>query len=55
MPLEEAMRTQRSIRRLRPDPVDDALLLRRIELAQKAPSGSNAQSRRSTSRRSRCW
>lgn len=43
MPLEEAMRTQRSIRRLRPDPVDDALLLRLIELAQKAPSGSNAQ------------
>jgi nitroreductase len=43
MPLEEAMRTQRAIRRLKPDPVDDALLLHLIELAQKAPTGSNAQ------------
>jgi nitroreductase len=43
MPLEEAMRTQRAIRRLRPDPVDDALVLRLIELALKAPSGSNQQ------------
>ena len=31
MPLEEAMRTQRAIRRLRPDPVDDALVLHLIE------------------------
>jgi len=43
MPLEEAMSTQRAIRRLRPDPVDDALVLRLVELAQKAPTGSNAQ------------
>ena len=43
MPLDEAMSTQRAIRRLLPDPVDDALLLRLIELAQKAPTGSNAQ------------
>jgi nitroreductase len=43
MPLEEAMRTQRAIRRLRPDPVDDALVLHLIELALKAPTGSNAQ------------
>jgi nitroreductase len=43
MPLEEAMRTQRAIRRLRPDPVDDALVLRLIELALRAPTGSNAQ------------
>jgi nitroreductase len=43
MPLEEAMRTQRAIRRLKPDPVDDALVLHLIELAQRAPSGSNAQ------------
>src|SRR5437667_12844613 len=43
MPLEEAMRTQRAVRRLRPDPVDDALVLRLIELALKAPTGSNAQ------------
>ena len=43
MPLEEAMTTQRAIRRLKPDPVDDALVLKLIELALKAPSGSNAQ------------
>jgi len=43
MPLEAAMRTQRAIRRLKPDPVDDALVLRLIELALKAPTGSNAQ------------
>ncbi|TMA36950.1 MAG: nitroreductase [Deltaproteobacteria bacterium] len=43
MPLEEAMRTQRAVRRLKPDPVDDALVLRLIELATKAPSGSNQQ------------
>ena len=41
--LEEAMSTQRAIRRLKPDPVDDALVLRLIELALKAPTGSNAQ------------
>lgn len=43
MPLEEAMMTQRAIRRLKTDPVDDALVLRLLELAQKAPTGSNAQ------------
>lgn len=43
MPLEDAMMTQRAIRRLRPDPVDDALVLRLIEIALKAPTGSNAQ------------
>jgi len=43
MSLEDAMRTQRAIRRLKPDPVDDALVLRLIELALKAPTGSNAQ------------
>src|SRR5436189_4251508 len=43
MPLEEALRTQRAVRRLKPDPVDDALVLRLIELALKAPTGSNAQ------------
>jgi nitroreductase len=43
MPLEEAMETQRAIRRLRTDPVEDALLLRLLELALKAPTGSNAQ------------
>jgi len=43
MSLEEAMCTQRAIRRLRPDPVDDGLVLHLIELALKAPTGSNAQ------------
>ena len=43
MPLEEAMRTQRAIRRLKPDPVDDELMLHLIELALKAPTGGNAQ------------
>src|SRR5262245_25686076 len=43
MPLEEAMRTQRAIRRLKPDPVDDALVLDLIDLALRAPTGSNAQ------------
>lgn len=44
MPLREAMETQRAVRRLLPDPVDDAIVLRCIELALKAPTGSNAQS-----------
>jgi nitroreductase len=43
MPLEEAMRTQRSIRRVQSDPVDDSLVLHLLELAMKAPTGSNAQ------------
>ncbi|BDB45194.1 MULTISPECIES: nitroreductase family protein [Mycobacterium] len=43
MPLEEAMRTQRAIRRLKSDPVDDSLILHILELAMKAPTGSNAQ------------
>lgn len=43
MPLDQAMRTQRAIRRLKPDPVDDALVLKCIELALRAPTGSNAQ------------
>jgi nitroreductase len=43
MDLAEAMRTQRAIRRLKPDPVDDGLLLRCLELATRAPSGGNRQ------------
>jgi nitroreductase len=43
MPLDEAMETQRAIRRLKKDPVDDELVLRLIELALKGPTGSNAQ------------
>ncbi|HVM41202.1 MAG TPA: nitroreductase family protein [Acidimicrobiia bacterium] len=43
MPLREAMETQRAIRRLLPDPVDDDVIRRCIELALKAPTGSNGQ------------
>jgi nitroreductase len=43
MDLAEAMRTQRAIRRLKPDPVTDELLLRCLELATRAPSGANRQ------------
>lgn len=43
MPLEEAMSTQKAIRRLKEDPVDDELLLHLLELAMKAPVGSNRQ------------
>src|SRR2546421_5378309 len=43
MSLQEAMLTQRAVRRLLPDPVDDAVVLRCIELALKAPTGSNGQ------------
>ena len=43
MPIEEAMRTQRSIRRLKTDPVDEALILHLLELAMQAPSGGNRQ------------
>jgi nitroreductase len=41
--LEEAMMTQRAIRRVRPDPVDDEVLLRILRLAVRAPTGSNQQ------------
>jgi nitroreductase len=44
MPLNEAIETQRAIRRLKPDPVDDEIILRLIALALRAPTGSNAQS-----------
>jgi nitroreductase len=43
MPLVEAMESQRAIRRLHPDPVPDELILRMIELAEKAPNGGNEQ------------
>jgi len=43
MPLDEAMQTQRAIRRIKSDPVDDALVLRMLELALKAPSGGDRQ------------
>ena len=35
--------TQRAVRRLRPDPVDDALVLKCIELALRAPTGNDGQ------------
>jgi nitroreductase len=43
MPLVEAMETQRAVRRLLPDPVDDDTILRVLELATKAPTGGNRQ------------
>jgi nitroreductase len=43
MPVEHAMSTQRAVRKVLPDPVDDAIVLRCIELALKAPTGSNGQ------------
>jgi nitroreductase len=39
----EAMRTLRAVRRLRPDPVPDAVLRRVLEAATWAPTGGNAQ------------
>ena len=43
MPLIDAMMTQRAVRRVRPDPVDDAVVLKCVELALRAPTGSNGQ------------
>jgi len=43
MPLLEAMMTQRAVRRVRPDPVDDAVVLKCIELALRAPTGNDGQ------------
>lgn len=43
MPLADAMMTQRALRRVLPDPVDDALILKCIELALHAPTGANGQ------------
>jgi nitroreductase len=43
MPLAEAMRTQRAVRKLHLDPVDMDLLLELLELSLKAPTSSNTQ------------
>jgi nitroreductase len=43
MPLAEAMITQRAVRRVKPDPIDDRIVLRCLELALEAPTGSNGQ------------
>jgi len=42
-PLFEVMSTMRAMRRLKPDPVPDELLVKLIEAASWAPSGSNLQ------------
>ncbi|TDI62597.1 MAG: nitroreductase family protein [Alphaproteobacteria bacterium] len=41
--LYEAMRTQRAVRRIRPDPVPDDVLQRIFEAATYAPTGGNQQ------------
>lgn len=43
MSLLAAMMTQRAVRRVLPDPVDDAIVLKCIELALRAPTGANGQ------------
>ncbi|MCD6244763.1 MAG: nitroreductase family protein [Candidatus Korarchaeota archaeon] len=41
--LLEFLRTRRSIRRFRPDPVDDEIVLKILDIARFAPSGHNYQ------------
>jgi nitroreductase len=43
MDLHEAMSTLRAVRRLKKDPIDDAVLVRVLEAATWAPSGGNRQ------------
>jgi nitroreductase len=43
MPMAEAMRTQRAVRRLKTDPVPHDVLLPLLELSLKAPTSSNTQ------------
>lgn len=43
MPMAEAMRTQRAVRRLHLDPVSHDVLLPLLELSLKAPTSSNTQ------------
>jgi nitroreductase len=43
MPLAHVMMTQRAVRRVKPDPVDDRIVLRCLQLALEAPTGSNGQ------------
>ena len=43
MDLEEAMRSQRAIRRLKEDPVPEDTILNLLDLAIRAPSGTNKQ------------
>ena len=44
--LFQVMYSCRAMRRLKPDPIPEALLLRLIDAANQAPSGSNAQNQR---------
>ena len=44
IPLAEAMTTQRAIRRVKSEPIEDELVLRLIELALKGPTAQNEQS-----------
>ena len=43
MPMQEAMRTQRAVRRLHLEPVSHEVLLPLLELSLKAPTSSNSQ------------
>jgi nitroreductase len=43
MPMEDAMRTQRAVRRLKTDPVPHEVLIPLLELSLKAPTSSNTQ------------
>ena len=43
MPMEDAMRTQRAVRRLHLQPIDHDVLLPLLELSLKAPTSSNTQ------------
>jgi nitroreductase len=43
MPMADAMRTQRAVRRLHTDPVDLELVYELLELSLKAPTSSNTQ------------
>lgn len=43
MNVTEAVHTRRSIRAFRPDPIEDALVRRVLEVAARAPSGGNLQ------------
>jgi nitroreductase len=43
MPMVDAMRTQRAVRRLHTDPVDLGLIYDLLELSLKAPTSSNSQ------------
>ncbi|MCC6227578.1 MAG: nitroreductase family protein, partial [Microthrixaceae bacterium] len=43
MPMEEAMRTQRAVRRLHLEPVSHEVLLPLLELSLKAPTSSDSQ------------